>query len=110
MGGAILFLLGGGQGAGHVGADISYGRALDECMDDKLGGSWGGQGHGTGGAAAPPPPLAPPVLCGLHWLRERFTCSLDPKQFQFVIVTVSIVLNLHTNLAAVEQRGVLLVA
>ena len=27
----------GGQGAGHVGVDISHGRALDECMDNNWG-------------------------------------------------------------------------
>ena len=38
MGGAILCLLGkemgGGARAGHLGADKSHGRALDEGMDD----------------------------------------------------------------------------
>ena len=40
MGGARLFLLGGGGGGRARGADISHGRALDECMDD----NWGGGG------------------------------------------------------------------
>ena len=44
---------GGGQGAGHGrGANISNGRALDECMDDNWGGG-GGKARARGGAAAP---------------------------------------------------------
>ena len=56
MGGARLFLLGGGggkEGAGHVGADINHGRALDECMDN----NWGGGKASARGAAAPLPVL-----------------------------------------------------
>ena len=58
------FLLG-GQGAGHVGADTSHGRALDGCMDDNWGGgggSWRGKARALGGSCPPPPPLEPPML------------------------------------------------
>ena len=77
MGGARLFLLG-GQGAGHVGADISHGRALDGCMDDNWGGAAGGQGQGTRGSC---PPLEPPMTsvdCIIHTRlipREIELCS-----------------------------------
>ena len=47
-----------------MGADISHGRALDECMEDNWGAD-GGQSQGTrvGGGQLPPcsPPLAPPI-------------------------------------------------
>ena len=70
MGGARLFLLGGvqrGQGAGHVGADISHGRAIDGCMDDNWGeGSWGGS----------PPPLEPPML------RSKRTMCYVPNYYR----------------------------
>ena len=54
---------GGGQEAGHVGADISHGRALDGCMDDNWGAAGGGgQGQGTGGGGSGPL-LDPPMPC-----------------------------------------------
>ena len=65
MGGASRFLLGGGQrrgqGAGHVGADISHGRAFDGCMDDNWGEQLGGQARARRAAAPPAPPLEPPM-------------------------------------------------
>ena len=68
MGGARLFLLGGGQGAGHVGADISHGRALDGCMDDNCrGAAVGGEARARAlGAAAPCSPLEPPMCTTNH--------------------------------------------
>ena len=82
MGGARLFLLGGqrggGQGAGHVGADISHGRALDGCMDDNWGGGQlvggGGQGQGTGGSCTPLPPLEPPMGSSLKRRTRATMC------------------------------------
>ena len=87
MGGARLFLLGGKgarQGAGHVGADISHGRALGERMDDNWGGggSWGGQSQGTGGTAVLL--LAPPMLTGLALLDiQRNICRLISTEAAF---------------------------
>ena len=52
---------GGGQGAGHVGADISHGRAFDECMDDNWGAAGGGKARARGAAAPLPSPLVSPM-------------------------------------------------
>ena len=59
---------GGGQGAGHVGADISHGRALNGCMDD----NWGGEGgkaraRGGGGSCPPSPARTAHVQHSLNW-------------------------------------------